>query len=235
MRLNNKLSLITALLIFLVIVKIEPAFSKNTSDNIRTITVIGTGESSVSPDIAILHLTVIRQEKSVIKASNHVTKTTNSFLEMLKNKGIDKKEITSTDFSIDPLYNDKGIITGYNVKHSLKVNVYDMNAIGEILDLGISLGFNSSYDIEFTNKNMSDILNETYKKAVTAAVNKAKLLTEAAGAHLIKVREIHEVNESIPPIYNLRTLSASQDREPMKISSGQSTYSKTIQITFDID
>ena len=70
----------------------------------RTITVSADGKVNAAPDIAVIELSVVSQGKTVKEVINDGNKKMTAVIEAVKGKDVDKKDITTSQYSLNPEY-----------------------------------------------------------------------------------------------------------------------------------
>ncbi|HWD13369.1 SIMPL domain-containing protein [Pseudochrobactrum sp. sp1633] len=227
----------------------QPAFAqeKNVSEKQQAfIMVTGEGEVQAAPDMAILDLTVLREAKTAREAMTDNNKAMTQVLAAMKEAGIEDRDLQTSGVNIQPTYtypSDKnGLkapkIIGYSVTNGLTVRVRDLNKVGDLLDKSIDLGVNQSGGLRFINDDPSKQLTDARKKAMENALEKAKVLTETAGAKLGRVLEISEYSNSPRPIAMARTkmvaMSAEAAGDSVPVSAGENSYNVNVNVKFEI-
>ena len=227
----------------------QPAFAqeKNVSEKQQAfIMVTGEGEVQAAPDMAILDLTVLREAKTAREAMTDNNKAMTQVLAAMKDAGIEDRDLQTSGVNIQPTYtypSDKnGLkapkIIGYSVTNGLTVRVRDLNKVGDLLDKSIDLGVNQSGGLRFINDDPSKQLTDARKKAMENALEKAKVLTETAGAKLGRVLEISEYSNSPRPIAMARTkmvaMSAEAAGDSVPVSAGENSYNVNVNVKFEI-
>lgn len=210
-----------------------------------TISLSGTGSVSIAPDMAIVSFGVVKEAKTARLALDENNKAMASVLTAMEENGIDKKDLQTSGFNIQPKYfypkrksngeQPSPEITGYRVSNNLTIRIRELEKAGEILDLSVTLGINSGGNIQFTNEDTSSVLKEARSKAVTDAVEKAQTLAQAANVELGDILNISE-NASRPrpiAIAQARSLSVQEDTS-VPIASGENTYQVTVQMSWEI-
>lgn len=229
----------------------QPAFAqeKNVSQQQQQafIVVTGEGEVQAAPDMAILDLTVLREGKTARDAMTDNNKAMSKVLAAMKEAGIAERDLQTSGVNIQPTYvypNEKnGLkapeITGYTVSNALTVRIRDLTKVGDLLDKSIDLGVNQSGGLRFINDNPSEILMEARKKAMVNAMEKAKVLTETAGAKLGNVLEINEESNSPAPRPYYRAkmvaMAAEAADNSVPVSSGENSYNINVTVKFAIN
>ena len=227
----------------------QPAFAqeKNVSEKQQAfIMVTGEGEVQAAPDMAILDLTVLREAKTAREAMTDNNKAMTQVLAAMKDAGIEDRDLQTSGVNIQPTYtypSDKnGLkapkIIGYSVTNGLTVRVRDLNKVGDLLDKSIDLGVNQSGGLRFINDDPSKQLTDARKKAMENALEKAKVLTETAGAKLGRVLEISEYSNSPRPIAMARSkmvaMSAEAAGDSVPVSAGENSYNVNVNVKFEI-
>jgi uncharacterized protein YggE len=164
----------------------------------------------------------------------------------MKVAGIEDRDLQTSGVNIQPTYNypnDKnGLkapkIIGYNVTNGLTVRVRDLNKVGDLLDKSIDLGVNQSGGLRFVNDDPSKALMDARKKAMENAMEKAKILTETAGAKVGRVLEITEYVNNGRPMPMARTKMIAMAAEPasdsVPLSAGENSYNVNVTVKFEI-
>ncbi|GEO83859.1 MULTISPECIES: SIMPL domain-containing protein [Alphaproteobacteria] len=219
------------------------ALADDQSPREATIIVSGEGDAAIAPDMAILNLSVVREAETAEEALRANSQAMSEVLADLKTKSIAERDMQTSNFSVDPLYRqdktDDGsyvapVIVGYRVSNGLTLRVRDLTKLGTLIDAAVKLGVNQGGGITFTNDNPEAAITEARKKAVATAIEKAKVLTEAAGVKLGRVIEISE-NFARPmpqPMYRAAMAKEMSDAAP--IAAGENQYTVTVNITYAI-
>lgn len=229
----------------------QPAFAqeKNVSEKQQSFIVItGEGEVQAAPDMAILDLNVLREAKTAREALSDNNKAMTKVLSAMKEAGIEDRDLQTSGVNIQPTYtypNDKnGLkapkIIGYNVTNGLTVRVRDLDKVGDLLDKSIDLGVNQSGGLRFVNDDPSKVLMDARKKAMENAMEKAKVLTETAGAKLGPVLEITEYSNNPRPMpmpmgrTKMIALAPEAASDSVPLSAGENSYNVNVTVKFEI-
>ena len=209
------------------------------------VAVTGEGIARLAPDMAVLTLTVLRQEETADAALEANNASMTEVLAAMQTEGIEDRDLQTSNFSIDPqlVYpkrqdSDTPVepqIVGYRVSNTLTVRVRDLSKLGVILDKAVALGVNQGGHIRFTNDDPSEAIGEARKQAMLDAIDKARTLTEAAGVELGRIAEIDEQRGSPAPMPMMRAeraMAAAPDAVP--VASGENQYTVTVNVTFEL-
>jgi uncharacterized protein len=224
-----------------------PAFAEEKPLREAIIVVSGEGDATVRPDMAMVSLSVVRLEKTAREALDANNTAMTAVIDAMKTAGIAPRDIQTSGFSIDALYDypqdDKGnalppVLRGYQVSNGLTLRIRDLAKVGDIMDQAVTLGVNQGGGISFTNDDPKATIEAARKAAMEDAMAKAKLLTQTAGVKLGRVIEISEGGPRPMPqpvaMAMMKEAAAPQaDRVP--VEAGENNYHITVNVTFGID
>ena len=207
------------------------------------IVVSGVGTVDVTPDMAVLTLSVLRQAETARAALDANSQAMSRVLAAMTAEGIEARDMQTSNFNIRPRFerpkNNSGTrldpqIIGYDVSNTLTVRVRDLTALGRVLDRSVSLGVNNGGNIQFTNDDPSEAIEQARISAMKAAMRKAEVLTSTAGVGLGAILEISERTNGAPkPIARMNTMQASASAVP--IAAGENSYSVTVNVSFALE
>ena len=210
-----------------------------------TIAVSATGNASVVPDMAILNLSVQREGETARKALDANTAAMASVLKAMRDAGIEDRDLQTSSFNIQPRYfypkpsktgeQKPPRIIGYLVNNSLTVRIRKLEDVGSILDRSVTLGVNSGGHVTFTTDNPDPIIERARKDAMSRALIKARVLTNAAGIDLGRILEISEQNRQPPrPVAMARMAKAEMSNDAVPIASGENSYTITVHVRWEL-
>lgn len=162
----------------------------------REISVDAEGKAYVLPDVAEITLGVNTEAKTSDIAIKENTKKMNAVMAALATFTIDKKDIQTTGYYLNPKYNwtqDKGSVQdGYTLDQTILVKVRDFAKVGDILAATTKAGANVVSGINFTNDDLEKAKSEARSIAIAKAKEKAKGIAEEAGLKLGKMVNYYE-------------------------------------------
>ncbi|EJF81072.1 SIMPL domain-containing protein [Bartonella doshiae] len=205
-----------------------------------TITVTATGESQAIPDMAIINLAIITQDKTAQQALTANNKSMNNVVNAFKNNGIQENDLQTSGLSIyqsdsDKNHEKKNNEKLYHVTNRLTVRIRDLANAGKIFDQAMALGVNSVDGITFTNADAKPFYQEARKKAIAEAIEKAETIAHAANLKLGKIIEINENDGGYHPIPRLMSRAANASYADTNFSGGELDYHVNITVVFAID
>jgi len=116
------------------------------------------------------------------------------------------------------------------------VRVRDLTRLGAVTAQAVALGVNQGGDVAFTKDKPQPLVTEARKAAVADALDKAKVLTEAAG---VKLGRIVEISESMPrapqPLYRAAAMAKEMSDSSVPMAAGENSYSVTVNVTFALE
>ncbi len=233
---NRKISLILAnsCIFFSAI------FAVQNPDNERWINVTGIGIVASEPDHAVLRLGVVTTEKNAKLSTEKNNKAIQAIFEVLEEMGVDEDDFETENFNISPQrqYRNGSApqITGYQVTNSLVVRIYDLDAVGEIMQAAINSGGNHFESLSYRVENDDEYLEEARIQAMENALMKAKVLAGTVNAKVGPVLTIQELFTNHSPMRDLRMRSAEamMDSVPVKGPSELITEIR-VQVKFALE
>lgn len=178
----------------------------------RKITVTGSAEAEVTPDIIYLSISL----KEYLKDNNSKKKVEITTLETqlynaIQSAGIPKENLTINNISSYNTVIEKKKNPDFLVSKQYRLKVSDLNKwnaiIGEIDPKGVAYTNIDSYDYS----KIEALKKELKIKAIQAAKSKAAYMVEALGDHLGSALDVQEINnESYPqPMYRANVMMKS--------------------------
>ena len=207
----------------------------------RTISVSGQGSISAKPDLATINTGIVTTATTAGAALKANSSAMESIIATIKDRGIAKKDLQTSNFSINPEYQrdqpcgQRPKIIGYQVSNSLSVRVRDLENLGPLLDALVTSGSNRISGIQFSNENPEKYLAGARRAAIENARTRAELYADAAGVKVGKVLTISEQSVTIPrPQLMERMAFAMAADSNVPVAAGEQTLRATINILFEL-
>lgn len=212
----------------------------------RTLVVVGTGEATMKPDLAVTSFTVLRFAETAREALDQANAAMSEVTEGMRGLGAEDRDLQTSGFSITPRYRydderqdgarNPPAIIGYEVRNTLTVKVREIARLGEILDRAVTLGVNQGGEIRFDVAEPRTARDMARRKAVADAAATAELLAEAAGVTLGQVREISETFTVSPPMPLNRSLTmmAAEAAPSVPVETGENVFTASVRMIYDI-
>lgn len=209
------------------------------------ITINGLGEVTAEPDMAIVMSGVVTDADTARAALDANTRAMAGLFEVLRDAGIEERDIQTSGFSVEPKYvqSDRRdaqgyrlppVIAGYRVSNAVTVRVRDLDNLGRVLDRSVTVGANSISGVAFALAEPGGLLDEARRLAVADAIARAELMTGAAGVGLGRIRSISEQSAPRPqPMADMARLAVSAE-SAVPVAAGELSYTATVSIQWEI-
>lgn len=249
------LSVLVLLSLFLIAVTWNTAFGRSQFEPVNAITVEGTGDVSLVPDIAQITFTVTESAAAVKTAQDQATTKTDAAIEALAKLGVLKKDVKTLQYNVSPRYEynqpcSSGMacpamvsgsprIVGYDVSQTIEVKVRDTTKAGEVLAGLGSLGVQNISGPNFMVDDEDAAKAEARGKAIEEARGKAKLLAKQLGVSLGKVVSYSENGGGYPQpmMYSAVAKGGMMDarvESAPSLPTGENKTSVTVMVTYEI-
>jgi len=162
----------------------------------REITIEATGKSYATPDVALVSLGIEAKGKTAGDAVKEGAKVMNSVSDELVKMGVEKKDIKTTSYYLNPNYNytqaEGSKQEGYVLNQSVNVKVRNLEKVGDIIAKATGLGANTIGNLQFVVDDPEKAKDEARLDAIERVKAKAKLMSEQAGFKLGGVLSYYE-------------------------------------------
>jgi uncharacterized protein YggE len=152
----------------------------------------GNGVIKADPDMAMAQIGVMITGKTASEAQNAATETIGKIVKVLKDGGVDEKDIQTSNYYMYPQYDysrtyqyvdvTEPDLIGYTITHMLNVTVRDLESVGDILGAATEAGANQMYGVYFDIEDRDALYLKALELAIEDAQKKA-----AAIAKILKV------------------------------------------------
>ena len=209
--------------------------------------VSGTGEVTVTPDIANLRLGIQAQEASVAEAQTKAYEAMDKVMTALTDSSVAEKDIQTQYFKIRQRTKwdrekEEEIVIGYQVTNMVIAKIRDIDKVGAIIDAVVKAGGDLIRidSIDFSVDDPSVYYEEAREKAMVDAKARADNLAQLAGVTLGKPTYVSEGVQQ--PIYKRvyyeqaggAPVPAPAPAPTPPISPGEMKVSITVQVAYSI-
>lgn len=233
-------------LVFLSIVKyfdISYPLSITSRSSSAELAVVGIGKVDTTPDTASVDLgIVVNDAKTIDEAQTQINKVNNAIVEGLKKLGIDKGDIKTSNYSINPNYDytngGNGRIIGYNGNTTVTIKVKDTSLLPQVIEAGTKGGANQVMGTNYTIDKPEVYQEQARQKAIDNAKEQAQKLANQLGIRLGKVVNIIESsgNGPVPMYYEKSAVmmdSAGSNAPVPDLQPGTQTITSTVTLYFE--
>lgn len=216
-----------------------PTYITAASAPMSEIRVSATGQANMAPDTATVTAGVVSEGKSAREAMiANATQMTSAFDELTA-AGIEKKNITTSQLSLQPRYDRQNRqaprINGYEVRNTVTAKTYDLDNVGPMLDALVEAGVNNINGVTFSVKEPKSAKDKAREDAIREARAKAQAMADAAGVKLGKLRSLSESGSNFrPQPMAYARMEMASDGMSTPISAGEQTMSVTVNLVYGI-
>ncbi len=207
---------------------------------VPSVNVSGEGKVTMKPDIASFSIGVVKTDKDLGRAQKEAADIMVKATALLKEKGVDEKDIKTTAYNIYPQYDWRQsgrVFLGYEVRQTAEVKVRNLEKVGEILGAVGGVGANEIGSLTFSIDNPEKAKEEARAKAIADAKAKAERLSKDLGVRLKKIISFSESGGNYPgPIYMKDSYSTSGmgGGSVPPVSAGENEITINVSITYEI-
>jgi len=207
----------------------------------RVISVSGSGQVSLKPDIAYIYMGVSTENESAADAVAKNNANTQRLIDALKAAGVAENDLRTSNFSIwqNTPYGLDGQPGApvYRVDNTVYVTARDLAKLGDLLDAAVRAGANNINSIQFDVADKTQAMTDARKAAVEAARKQAAELADAAGVTLGDIQGI-QYYDGAPIMYaeakGLGGGGADAAALAVPINPGQMQITVTVTVNFEI-
>lgn len=207
--------------------------------------VTGSGTIYAKADIANLEVGLRTGVKATAAdATKESTDKMNAIIEAVKSLGIEEKDIKTSGYSLNPVYNwteNRGQeLSGYEVTQNVSLKIRDLDIIGDVIAKTTEQGANQVGNISFTIDDEYELKNQARELAIEKAKEKAMMIATQAGMKLGEVKSFYENTQPIisPMAYSNAKMEFAVDSvaglAAPTIQSGQNEIKVEVTLVYEI-
>jgi len=215
----------------------------------KTFSVDGSGDVDTAPDLATFSATVTSDGgKNVAEVQAMNSDKMNKVNAFLKDQGIDKKDMKTTQYNLSPRYSYASClsgncpaptITGYSLTKTLSVKVRESDKIGELLSGVVVNGANNVSEVRFVIDDDTAAKDAAREEAIADARKKAVATAKAAGFRLGKLVSLYENSNLMPQENGMGGYGGAMDfstkvAAPPVVEPGTQNTKVQVTMTFEI-
>ena len=201
----------------------------------------GSGEVKVVPDIAVVSIGVTARAKEASAALQQNSADLAKAIAAIKAAGVADKDIGTSGFSIDPLYqrsdnqpsDQAPAIVGYEVVNQVHVTVRDIAKSGPLLDAVVNAGANRVGGISFDISDRKAAENDAIRAAIADAHAKAELMADAAGLRLVRILSL-SANAGGGPRPPMEFRAMAKAAAPTPVLPGEQSVTANADIVWEV-
>lgn len=242
---------ILALFLLAQTITIAADFGRPAGPATDTVTVQGSGQATLPPDVARVSFTVENTAAAVADAQAATTRQANAALDFVKEQGVAEKDVKTLSYNISPQYSYPNPcpagtlcpdysrapkVTGYQVSETIQVTMRDLTAVGGLLSGLGKLGVQNVNGPAFALDDATAGYDAARADAIKKAKTQADLLAGQLGVSLGKIVNFSESSGGYPsyPMAYGMGISESKASSMPNIPIGENTYNASVSITYEI-
>ncbi len=220
----------------------QPLASKECDNS--ALTVRGSGEISAAPDLALVQLGAVAQSGKAVEAQNRVNQTSGAILKAITATGISAEKISTAELTLVPVYDrsqrvsadqNPARIVGYLATNLVRVEIEEMNKIGDVIDAAIGAGANRLERLSFELKDDTLFRKKALRQAALNAREKAAEIADTLNLRLVRILEISEEGvHTVRPQFRIQRMAALA-AESTPVQPGQIQVSASVIIGYQIE
>jgi uncharacterized protein YggE len=210
------------------------------------LTVNGSASLQVDANLASIGFGVEIEAASATEALAANTARMTEVIEGIRRAGVDESEISTSQFSIGPVYDRQqdrasGVFTqvlrGYRVSNLVNVETPRLDIVAEVIDAAVAAGANRVERISFGLS--PDVFKRSREQLIEAAVNNAREKASMALAPLdykitgVKNMSVSEQSQPAPLYAERMRMDVAASSAP-PVFAGDQAVRTTVNVTFQI-
>jgi hypothetical protein len=210
----------------------------------RTITIEGSAEIHVAPDMALVTTGVTTDGDTAAAALTANSTTLSKVIEAIRAVGVESKDLQTFGLALSPRYNhpsasssnEKPRIIGYTVGNEVTARMHDLGKLGDLLDKVTLAGANRIDGIAFVVSNRDGLLDDARRRAVADAKKKADLYAGAGGFMLGKLMSLtEESTPAYPPVMGgMMRAAAPPPPVAVPVEAGEATLTARVRVVYSL-
>lgn len=236
-------AVLTACFVFAV----HPVFAQPSDVSDRNLIFTeGTAEVAGQNDSAKIFIAVVTEGRKLEQAGSENAEKTGKVLTAIKGLNIKHLKLQTSNYRVTPQKDYKARppkIKGYEVENAVMVTLEGFESeplskyVSQVVETAIENGSNAIQDIRFYLKNKSALEKKALIEATQKAIERAKILADAAGVKLKRIASISTQPVYTPPRPLMlgaaeRGADTGTAAPPMEI--GESRIRVQVSITYEI-
>lgn len=257
-----KTSVLSAVFTVILLSGINYAVNRNWNmfykSNALPFTVQGTGTVKAEPDQAEISFTVTKTAPKLQDAQDQANKATNAMVAAVKDLGVDKKDIKTSNYSSYPNYaqtpvaqpekmmlmpikQDTQSIESYTVTENITINIMQQDKVNQVIDAVTKAGAEnvSGPNYTFSDDKQKELQKQARDKAIADAKEKADSLAKASGIRLGKLTSVQEGGNgggfpmARTMMLDSKAAAGGVASAPTEINPGQNEVFSTVTLSYE--
>lgn len=196
------------------------------------VTVVGSGQVQGVPDTLTADAGIEFTAPDVTTAMNQTNDRQQAVITALIGAGVDRKDISTTEVSLQPQYGSAGTITGYRADNSIRVTIRKLDSASRLLGIIVSTGGDATRinSVRYSIEDDSKLIRDARARAFQNAKDRAEQYAQLSG---LKLGKVISISEAAPP-----PAPTPMPRAPMAtnvpLEPGQQTVSFSVTVVWEL-
>jgi uncharacterized protein len=216
-------------------------------DSVPHVTVMGSADLDVAPNIAIITLGIATERPEAANAINENARTGQAVVENIKTRGIEARDIRTITATLSPVYDtvtdpvghaESQKLRAYNAHSVLEIRIRQLDKAGALARQLVDNGANEFQQIRFEIEHPEMIYEKLRGEAMQDAWRRAKSYLPPAGLKLGRIIEIipTELVEGTPPPYRWETNKsfAASSSFAIPVEPGTQNLHTSVRVTWEL-
>lgn len=210
-----------------------------------TLTVSGTGEVKLAPDMATVSIVINTTEEQAEDAQRKNAELTEAVLASIRANGVQDADIQTEDIHLSEEYDyekSPAKLMGYSMRNTLSVTVRDIATIGSVITDAINAGATGTYNLAFTVSDSSGAYRDALTAAVVEARGKANAIAAALCVELAPIPvSVNEVSNSYQPYAydnmlrpEANEMPAEESADSIAVSTGELSITAKVSVVYEV-
>ena len=235
-RTNLPLRLALALVLAATASACDHAAPEKVAENPRQVTVVGSGHVQGVPDTLTADVGIEFTARDVTSAMDQTNTRQQAVIDALAKAGADRKDISTTDVSLQPQYDTAGAaITGYRATNAIRVKIHPAGTASRLLAVIVGTGGDATRinSVSYSIADDSQLVKDARARAFQDAKDRAAQYAQLSGLGLGKIISISEASGGAgPPVMPAPTRGGMASAVPLE--PGQQTVSFSVTAVWEL-
>ena len=166
-------------------------------------TVVGSGHVQGVPDTLTTDVSIEFTARDVTSAMDQTNARQQAVIDALTKAGADHKDISTTDVSLQPQYDNAGAaVTGYRATNAIRVKIHPAGTASRLLAVIVGTGGDATRinSVSYSIADDSQLVKDTRARAFQDAKDRAAQYAQLSGVGLGTIISISEAAGGAAPV-----------------------------------
>jgi len=209
------------------------------AEDLRLVTVSGSAELMVEPDLAVLGVGVEARAPTIEAARSEVNATVTRVLELTRKMKIPDQQVASAALMVQPDYQwlpetREQKLLGYVVARRLSIRLTDLSLLGEVFEGLLGLGINQVDPPSFDSSRRASLERQALADAALDARSRARVLAQALGMSVGAPHSIEALGAAAPAPMREMVMAAAKADDAQSYQVGQIRIGSRVNVSFEL-